>query len=110
MRKDPFFTDFGFKVKVAAGAEEEEVRGLWLIVDGGYHKWRATQCALADPMYPACAAWREQMESVRKDIEGVFGRIKNRFRILKTPLTFRKKSHIDNLFMTCVGLHNMLLE
>ena len=48
------------------------------------------------------------MESVRKDIECIFGVIKGRFRVLKLPILFHKKIEIDNLFFTCVGLHNML--
>ena len=50
------------------------------------------------------------MESVRKDIECFFGRLKARFRILKTPLSFHDKKQIDDLFFTCVTLQNLLLD
>ena len=44
------------------------------------------------------------MESMRKDIEFFFGRMKSRFRVLKTPISFHKKVHVDNTFFTCVAL------
>ena len=50
------------------------------------------------------------MESVRKDIECVFGRVKARFRTLKTPLAFHTKEGIDNVMFTCMALHSMLLD
>lgn len=50
------------------------------------------------------------MESVRKDIECVFALLKGRFRALKLPILFQKQSEIDNMFATCVILHNMLLR
>ena len=50
------------------------------------------------------------LESVRKDVECFFGRVKGRFRILKLPLFFRQKIQIDNIWFTCYILHNLLHE
>ena len=52
--------------------------------------------------------WRKRLESVRKDIECFFGRMKGRFRILKLPIGYHYKAQIDDVFFTCVGLQNML--
>ena len=52
--------------------------------------------------------WRKRLESVRKDIECFFGRLKGRFRILKLPIVYQDKAQIDDIFITCVGLQNML--
>lgn len=48
------------------------------------------------------------LECVRKDVECFFGRLKGRFRILKLPILFREKKHVDNVFFTACILHNML--
>ena len=48
------------------------------------------------------------MESVRKDVECAFGVLKGRFRCLKLPIQLHDKDVIDDMFFTCVGLHNML--
>ena len=61
--------------------------------------------------YPATTAdaeWSKWVESVRKDVECFFGIVKERFRLLKLPIIFRKKEDIDNIFFTCCTLHNML--
>ena len=52
--------------------------------------------------------WRARLESVRKDIECAFERLKGRFRILKVPINFHKKSQIDDLVVSCVILQNMI--
>ncbi len=50
--------------------------GVFVIVDGGYHRWKATMSASKLVSDPNFLAWRERMESVRKDIECVFGVLK----------------------------------
>jgi hypothetical protein len=54
--------------------------------------------------------WSENLESVRKDIEGVFGILKIRFRFFKNFNNLRKQSSIDDAFTTCCMLHNMMLQ
>jgi hypothetical protein len=54
--------------------------------------------------------WSAKVESVRKDIEGVFGILKVRFKFLKNFNSLHKQSAIDDAFVTCCILHNMLLE
>ncbi|CAM9191385.1 unnamed protein product, partial [Ectocarpus fasciculatus] len=48
------------------------------------------------------------LESVRKDVECLFGILKGRFRILKLRLGYRSKEVIANIFSTCCILHVML--
>ena len=54
--------------------------------------------------------WSGMIESIRKDIECVFGSLKNRFAYLKKFNKMRKQKDIDNAFTTCCMLHNILLE
>jgi hypothetical protein len=49
------------------------------------------------------------LESVRKDIEDVFGILKRRFKFLKAFNQLNKQSSIDDAFVTCCMIHNMLL-
>lgn len=53
--------------------------------------------------------WSEWMESVRKDVECLFGRLKSRFRFLKNSIELHQQAQIDNVFFTCCILHNMIL-
>ena len=111
VRTRSFFTEYEYEVRTGPGDEDRKMEsGAWGIVDGGYLKWAVTQAADKVCSLPGYARWRMQMESVRKDIECFFGRLKARFRILKTPLSFHDKKQIDDLFFTCVTLQNLLLD
>ncbi len=56
------------------------------------------------------ARWSKQIESVRKDVECTFGIMKRRFRVLKVPMPYFAKEHVDNIMFTCCVLHNILLD
>eukprot|EP00613_Pedinella_sp_CCMP2098_P060687 CAMPEP_0171982880 /NCGR_PEP_ID=MMETSP0993-20121228/272970_1 /TAXON_ID=483369 /ORGANISM="non described non described, Strain CCMP2098" /LENGTH=685 /DNA_ID=CAMNT_0012635561 /DNA_START=176 /DNA_END=2236 /DNA_ORIENTATION=+ len=106
-----FFTKFKYEVRTGPSSGDRAwEEGAWLIIDGGYHQWAATQAASRLLTYAGYAAWRKQMESVRKDIECFFGRLKGRWRILKTPISFHSKEKVDNVFFTCVALQNIIQD
>ena len=85
-------------------------RGLWLICDNGYHRWRVLQHPSKVPESEADTDWSSMLESLRKDVECTFGRLKGRFRILKYGLRFHSKIGCENAMHTCCILHNMILR
>ena len=103
------FKDIEFNLMNAEGVPVPH-KGAYFICDGGYHKWRGTQCPLKHAIDHWSSLWSCQLESVRKDIEGLYGILKARFRILKNPIELHHKSQITNAVHTCCTLHNMLLE
>ena len=54
--------------------------------------------------------WSTNIESVRKDIECVFGILKKRFLILKHPVRLHSPHCIQRVFVTCSVLHNILID
>ena len=48
------------------------------------------------------------MELVRKDIECYFGRLKQRFRMLRVPNLLTDKEKIDNMMFSIVSIQNMV--
>ena len=46
---------------------------------------------------------------MRKDVECTFGILKKRFVILKNPFQGHQLDHMEDVFVTCCMLHNMLL-
>ena len=42
-------------------------------INGGYHHWVSTMSASRIPTIPDFVVWRRQLESVRNDIEDIFG-------------------------------------
>jgi hypothetical protein len=86
-------------------------RGVYLICDGGYHRWPVLINPYKDTI-PGSAVMKfsGKLESVRKDIEGVFGILKKRFKFLKNFNVLQTQSGIDNAFATCCIIHNIQLE
>ena len=86
-------------------------RGVYLICDGGYLCWPCLINPYNDtiPGFPIMK-WSAKLESVRKDIEGVFGILKKRFKFLKNFNVLQTQSGIDNAFVTCCIIHNIQLE
>jgi len=82
--------------------------GAYLLADGGYLRWRCLQCPRSHDPRKYIRDWSGVLESIRKDVECVFGILKGRFRILKLPFEFENEAHIDNVFYTCCVLHNQI--
>jgi hypothetical protein len=60
----------------------QQRQGVFLICDGGYHKWRHMMCGLKHTSKQFHSLFSIQLESVRKDVECAFGILKCRFQIL----------------------------
>jgi hypothetical protein len=109
VRKDPMYTRYRYKMEDNEGREYWH-RGLYLLADNGYHRWRVLMPPIKESSVPDEISYSEWVESVRKEIECTFGLLKKRFRFLKNPFLLQKQYEIDNMFRTCCILHNMLLE
>jgi hypothetical protein len=95
----------------AIDGQKKTFFGPYLICDGGYHSWPCLMSPSKNGMPGSPEMrWSKNLESVRKDIEGVFGILKIRFRFLKNFNCLRHQSSIDDAFTTCCILHNMLLR
>jgi hypothetical protein len=82
-------------------------RGVYLICDGGYHQWRVMQRCSILTCEEKYLRLNSRIASARKDVECTFGRVKNRFRILKIPSLLQNLSDVSNVFITCCIFHNM---
>ncbi len=107
---DGLYANIEFTVHTTL-TETATVRGLCLIVDGGFHQWRCLQCPFREASDKWGSAWTEKLMSLRKDVECTFGILKKRFRILKIPQLWTADHHesptlnlkLDNVpvFHTC---------
>ena len=85
-------------------------KGAWLIVDNGYLNWSITIPPFKDPITYQDLRWSKWLESMRKDVECVFGMLKGRFRLLKTGIRLHSLKSADQIWLTCCAMHNYLLE
>ena len=82
--------------------------GLYLICDGGYHKW----LELIPPYKHQIDGtpekrWSKWVESIRKDVECSFGIMKKRFMNIKNHSRYHNKETLETIFYCCAVLHNM---
>ncbi|CAN0451701.1 unnamed protein product, partial [Hapterophycus canaliculatus] len=52
--------------------------------------------------------WSKRVESMRKDIETCFDRVKGRWRLFRGTILFDNREKIDNAWFTAYILHNIL--
>ena len=107
------FQDLRFELVDADGLPTS-FEGAWTVVDNGYLEWSCTVPPFKDPTDDAQFRWSEWVESMRKDVECVFGIMKGRWRILKVGMRFRGNSDglktVDNTWKACCAFHNWLLD
>ncbi len=75
------YNSFEWHVDVDESSTETR-RGVFLLCDGGYHKWPHMICGLKHTSSKWHTLWSIQLESVRKDVECTFGILKCRFQVL----------------------------
>ena len=66
------YTNAEFKLQTAERKWVKE-KGLYILMDGGYHKWRVMQCPMKQTNEEDETRWSEFAESIRKDGECSFG-------------------------------------
>lgn len=82
------------------------VAGCYAICDNGYHKWPTMMEPTKRPRDDDDYNWSEMNESLRKDVECLFGILKQEFAILKYGCRFSSLSLVDDIFQTCCAMHN----
>lgn len=85
-------------------------KGVFLITDGGY----LDTVGFIDPIGGFAfdfteSLWTTWIESIRKDIECLFGMLKMRFQFLKKPNQYHNFKTIEAAFHTACILHNIIL-
>ena len=89
---------------------EKPYKGVWFIVDNGYLSWSCTVPPESNGTTYEIIRFSEWLESMRKDVECVFGIMKGRFLILRYGFRFHTLYKCDRLWLTCCAMHNMLLD
>ena len=95
----------------AADGTVQTDTGAYLISDNGYLRWPITICPFMHAQKTTCEGYfSTNLESVRKDVECVFGILKKRWKILDYGFKHRSIKTCSDIFATCCCLHNVMLE
>jgi hypothetical protein len=109
LRKREIYGNVSYEVMDENGTTVS-VTGVYVICDGGYMK----DSFLIDPYNfrssRSIIYWSEWLESLRKDVECLFGILKSRWRILRNPVAFHSIEDIENIMYCCCILHNLLIS
>jgi hypothetical protein len=110
VKEEDLYKSMDFEVYVDELGNKETISGVYLICDGGYHRWRILQCPLKHSVEHEVNEFCAMLESIRKDVECFFGILKIRFRFIDGKIEIHLFEDIDNVMYTCCILHNMLLK
>jgi hypothetical protein len=103
--RDGVYSEYEYLLYDASG-NSNVVKGGYCICDNGYIRWPTmmapSKVAISDEDYN----WSEMLESLRKDIECLFGQMKQEFAILKYGSRFNSLDLMDDIFLTCCAIHN----
>jgi hypothetical protein len=85
--------------------------GVYFICDGGYLWWPELVCPYKhEPVASKKGFFSSKIESVRKDVECVFGILKKRWKILDYGIRFSNMQVVEKVFVVCCMLHNFMLS
>jgi hypothetical protein len=86
--------------------------GVYLICNNGYTCWLTTICPYMHSQMNNRLEdfFSTNIESVRKDVECVFGILKSRWSSLDKGFKYRRMKVCQDIFLTCAVLHNMMLS
>ena len=87
-------------------------KGAYLICDNGYLQWPISICPYmrleTNTTMELC--FSANLESVRKDVECVFGILKERWNCLQQGFRFRNIKDCQEIFVVCCILPNLMLD
>jgi hypothetical protein len=109
--KNGWYRDVEWKWYIEYGNKETSV-GVYLLCDGGYLHWPELICPFKhEPASSRKGYFSAKIESVRKDVECIFGIMKKRWKILDNGIRISNMQVVEEVFTVCCMLHNnMLME
>jgi hypothetical protein len=71
IKRGNILTDYEFELLEIQGGKviKKKYKGVWIVVDNGYHNWSITVPPLSNSCRYDEIRWSEWIESMRKDVE-----------------------------------------
>jgi hypothetical protein len=82
----------------------------YYLADGIYPNWPAFVKTISHPMEQKTQYFAMRQESERKEIERAFGVLQTRFAVIRGPAYGWDRRQLNNIMVTCIILHNMIVE
>ncbi|XP_024178011.1 uncharacterized protein LOC112183931 [Rosa chinensis] len=82
----------------------------YYLADGIYPRWATFLKTVRNPTRPKEIEFAKAQEGYRKDVERCFGILQSRFGIVRGAARGWHKEDIRYIMLTCIILHNMIVE
>ena len=82
----------------------------YYLTDGIYPSWSTFVKSFSHPDSAKKKLFSQRQESYRKDVERAFGILQARWAIVRGPARFWQSEDLHSIMMTCIILHNMIVE
>ncbi|XP_038696217.1 uncharacterized protein LOC119993248 [Tripterygium wilfordii] len=82
----------------------------YYLTDGIYPRYAALMQSIPHPYTPVEQVFARTHESVRKDVERAFDILQAKWGITKGPIRYYKTSELKKIMLTCIILHNMIID
>jgi hypothetical protein len=86
------------------------MKGALILSDNGFSNFARVLKPIKITPSRKATAWSEWIESMRKDIERIFGQLKRHCDMLKDGYRFKSFTTNDNIFYTICALHNLVRD
>ncbi|XP_070677902.1 uncharacterized protein [Malus domestica] len=83
---------------------------VYYLTDGIYPNWSTFVISFSHPYSAKKKLFSQRQESYRKDVERAFGILQARWAIVRGLAQFWKSENLHSIMMTCIILHNMIVE
>jgi hypothetical protein len=111
LQNNELYQEYCYIFRTGLGHDDiMKLKTFYVISDGGYLNWPSMMTGFAPSSESIKYKFTDWMASVRKDVECTFGILKQRFRWLKCPIRLFDKNDVDNVFVFCCIVHNMILR
>ena len=82
----------------------------YYLADGIYPEWSIFVKTYRNPDTPHKKLFAKMQEGARKDVERAFGALQAKWHVLVRPSRVWRVEVMHNIIMTCIILHNMMVE
>ncbi|CAL2275881.1 unnamed protein product [Prunus armeniaca] len=82
----------------------------YYLADGIYPRWATLVNTIYSPDNPKKRLFAQMQEAYMKDVERAFGILQARSAIVLGPTHMWCKDNLHSIMMTCIILHNMIVE
>ncbi|KAM1784190.1 hypothetical protein ACFX11_042431 [Malus domestica] len=82
----------------------------YYLADGIYPQWATLVQTIPNPKNDAEKCFTLHQEAYRKDVERAFDVLQARWKIIKESTKGWSRENLDSIMMSCIILHNMIVE